>query len=161
GTGSSSDSVYQPDFLPDMYESGTLNAAGLSGLCAGINYILSLQEGVQGIHLRKKELAAYFLARAEERVRGFESPASASLVKTGVISFNIKGMEPSDVAYHLSDRYNIMCRAGLHCAPMAHRTMGTFPEGTVRFSFGVFNTKDEIDFAIGALEEISAMKDAG
>jgi len=161
GTGSSSDSVYQPDFLPDMYESGTLNAAGLSGLCAGIKYIFSLQEGVRGIHLRKKELAAYFLARAEERVRGFGSPASASLVKTGVISFNIEGMEPSDVAYHLSDRYNIMCRAGLHCAPMAHRTMGTFPEGAVRFSFGVFNTKDEIDYAISALEEISAMKEAG
>ncbi len=159
GTGSSSDSVYQPDFLPDIYESGTLNAAGLSGLCAGINFILSLQGGVGGIELGKKELTAYFLARAGEGVRGFISPVPAELVETGVISFNIEGMEPSDVAYYLSDRYNIMCRAGLHCAPMAHETMGTFPGGTVRFSFGIFNTKDEVDFAVSALAEISMMKE--
>ncbi len=159
GTGSNSDSVYQPEFLPDIYESGTLNTAGLSGLCAGTNYILSLQGGVRGIQLHEKELAAYFLARAGERVRGFNSPASAALVETGVVSFNIEGKEPSDVAYHLSDPYNIMCRAGLHCAPMAHETMGTFPGGTVRFSFGVFNTKEEIDYAVSALEEISAMKE--
>ncbi len=159
GTGSSSDSVYQPDFLPDVYESGTLNAAGLGGLCAGINYILSLQGGVEGILLRKKELASYFLARAADRVRGFVSPVSADRVSTGVVSFNIEDMEPSDVAYHLSDRYGIMSRSGLHCAPLAHRTMGSFPRGTVRFSFGIFNTKEEIDRAVRALEEITMMRD--
>ncbi len=159
GTGSSSDSVYQPDFLPDVFESGTLNVAGLGGLCAGINYILSLQDGVRGILLRKKELASYFLARSGDRVRGFVSPVPADRVATGVVSFTIEGLEPSDVAYYLSDRYRVMCRAGLHCAPLAHETMGSYPRGTVRFSFGIFNTKEEIDFAVNALVEISAMKE--
>lgn len=159
GTGSSSDSVYQPDFLPDEYESGTLNAAGLGGLCAGINFILSLQGGMGALQLLKNELARYFLARAGERVRGFVSPIPAERIGTGVVSFNIEDMEPSDVAYHLSDRYNIMSRSGLHCAPLAHQTMESFPRGTVRFSFGVFNTKEEIDSAVRALEEICMMKD--
>ncbi len=159
GTGSSSDSVHQPDFLPDEYESGTLNVAGLAGLCAGINYILSLQGGVGAILMRKKELARYFLARAGERVRGFVSPVPAELVGTGVVSFNIEDLEPSDVSYHLSDRYGVMSRSGLHCAPLAHQTMGSFPRGTVRFSFGIFNTKEEIDRAVSALEEITMMKD--
>jgi selenocysteine lyase/cysteine desulfurase len=75
--------------------------------------------------------------------------------ETGVVSFNIEGMESSEITYQLSDRYRIMCRSGLHCTPLAHRTMGTFPLGTVRFSFGIFNTKEEIDLALQALEEIS------
>lgn len=158
GTGSNSDSVYQPGFLPDVFESGTLNVAGICGLRAGINHILSLQGGVRGIQLRKKELTAYFLARAADRIRGFRSPVPPELVETGVISFAIEGMEPSDVAYYCSDRYGIMSRAGLHCAPLAHESMGSFPRGTVRFSFGIYNTREEIDYAVNALEEISTMK---
>jgi cysteine desulfurase family protein len=155
GTGSSSDSVYQPDFLPDVYESGTLNAAGLSGLDAGIRYILSLQDGVSGVQRHKKDLSEYFALRAEKNIRGFTAYVPPALIETGVVSFNIDGLEPSDIAFQLSDQYHIMCRSGLHCAPLAHRTMGTFPRGTVRFSFGIFNTREEIDCALLALEEIS------
>jgi cysteine desulfurase / selenocysteine lyase len=72
-----------------------------------------------------------------------------------VVSFNIEGLEPSEVAWLLSDRYDIMCRSGLHCAPLAHQTMGTYPRGTVRFSFGLFNTPDEIGRGVDALEEIA------
>jgi cysteine desulfurase / selenocysteine lyase len=158
GTGSSSDSVYQPDFLPDVYESGTLNAAGLSGLNAGVRYILSLQDGVPGVKRHKKDLSEYFMLRAEKNVRGFTASVPPALNETGVVSFNINGIEPSDTALQLSDRYGIMCRSGLHCAPLAHRTMGTFPRGTVRFSFGIFNTRKEIDCAIQALEEISSTR---
>jgi cysteine desulfurase family protein len=158
GTGSSSDSVYQPDFLPDVYESGTLNAAGLCGLDAGIGYILSLQDGVHGVQRLKREHAEYFISRAEKNVRGFTTYVPPDRNETGVVSFNIDGMEPSDVAFQLSDRYGIMCRSGLHCAPLAHQTMGTFPRGTVRFSFGMFNTKEEIDRAVQALSEISSTR---
>jgi cysteine desulfurase / selenocysteine lyase len=155
GTGSKSDSVYQPDFLPDVFESGTLNAAGISGLNAGVAHILSLEGGVAGIQSREQELVKYFIEGAERKVRGFASCLPPERIGTGVVSFNIDGIEPSDVAWLLSDRYGIMSRSGLHCAPMAHQTMGTFPRGTVRFSFGIFTTRDEIDTAVDALAEIS------
>ena len=158
GTGSSSDSVYQPDFLPDAYESGTLNAAGISGLNAGVRFILSLQNGVSGVQRHKKDLSGYFMLSAEKNVRGFTAYVPPERNETGVVSFNIDGMEPSDVTFQLSDHYGIMCRSGLHCAPLAHRTMKTFPRGTVRFSFGIFNTKEEIDRAVQALEEISGTR---
>jgi cysteine desulfurase / selenocysteine lyase len=158
GTGSNSDSVYQPDFLPDIFESGTLNAAGIGGLCAGIQHILALQDGVRGIQMHKKELVEYFIARSTAGVKGFCSYIPPGSIETGVVSFNIEGIEASEVAWLLSDRYGIMCRSGLHCAPLAHRTMGTFPRGTVRFSFGIFNRKDEIDASVEALSEISGGK---
>ena len=158
GTGSNSDSEFQPEFLPDKYESGTLNAAGISGLFAGIRHILSLQDGVRGIQSHKRMLAECFLAGAMDSVRGFITCVPADRIETGVVSFNIGGMESSEVAYHLADRYRIMCRPGLHCAPLAHRTMGTFPRGTVRFSFGIYNTKEEVDFSVRALGEISREK---
>lgn len=158
GTGSNSDSEVQPDFLPDRYESGTLNAAGISGLNAGIRHIFSLQDGVKSVHSHKKMLADRFINGVRGSVRGFTGYVPAERIETGVVSFNIAGMEPSEVAYLLSERYGIMCRPGLHCAPLAHRTMGTFPGGTVRFSFGIFNTEEEIDLSIQALGEISSGK---
>ncbi|MBN2160470.1 MAG: aminotransferase class V-fold PLP-dependent enzyme [Spirochaetes bacterium] len=155
GTGSNSDSTYQPDFLPDIFESGTLNAAGISGLNAGIRYILSLQDGVRTVQSHKRDLAGYFIRKAGECVEGFTTYVAAELMDTGVVSFNIEGKEPSEVAWRLAERHGIMCRSGLHCAPLAHRTIGTFPGGTVRFSFGIFNTPEEIDIAVGALQEIA------
>jgi cysteine desulfurase / selenocysteine lyase len=154
GTGSNSDSTEQPDFLPDAYESGTLNAAGISGLDAGIGCITAGSGGVEGVHSHKKKLALHFIGRASELVTGFVTYAPADRHESGVVSFNIRGIEPSEVAWILSDRYGIMSRSGLHCAPLAHRTMGTFPRGTVRFSFGIFNTTDEIDRAVEALGDI-------
>lgn len=151
GTGSNSDSVEQPDFLPDVFESGTLNAAGISGLDAGIARVRAAGD----IRGKKRKLVALFLESALARVRGFETYVPAGRIETGVVSFNIGGLEPSDTALLLSDRYGIFCRSGLHCAPLAHRTMGTFPRGTVRFSFGIFNTEEEISRAVDALEEIA------
>jgi cysteine desulfurase/selenocysteine lyase len=158
GTGSDSDKLLQPDFLPDAYESGTLNVAGISGLYAGIKYILSLQNGVKWIYMHKKELTDYFTAEAVKSVSGFTEYAPPALIETGVVSFNIKGFDPSEVAYLLSERYNIHCRSGLHCAPLAHQSMETFPVGTVRFSFGIYNSKEEVDSAVNALREISLTK---
>jgi len=155
GTGSNSDSIEQPDFLPDAYESGTLNAAGICGLAAGIGFIGAQAGGVAGSGLHRKKLALRFIERASSRVPGLATYAPAERHVSGVVSFNIAGMEPSEVAWLLSDRYGIMCRSGLHCAPLAHQTMGTFPRGTVRFSFGAFNTPEEVDRAVDALREIA------
>lgn len=154
GTGSFSDKVTQPEFLPDKYESGTLNVAGIAGLSAGLEYIAGLEKGVTTIRDHKKELVRYFYEMCSAN-SGFEPVNHSEEIETGVVSFNIKGMESSETAMLLAEDHNILCRAGLHCAPLAHQTLGTFPHGTVRFSFGIFNTKKEIDTAAAALEKIS------
>jgi len=157
GTGSASDKVYQPAFIPDKYESGTLNVAGLSGLYAGILHVTSRPDGIHGVHAGKKALVRYFLDRAKS-IPGFTGYVPAELIETGVVSFNIEGIEPSTVVQILAEDYTILARPGLHCSPLAHQTIGTFPRGTVRFSFGLFNTEDQIDTAIRALNKISTGK---
>ena len=150
GTGSFSDKIIQPDFLPDKYESGTPNVAGISGLLAGLEFIEDLPEKTETIRKHKNELVSYMLSHCKN-IKGFHPLNEEDTIETGVVSFNIETMASSEVAAILEDEYNIMCRAGLHCAPLAHETMGSFPSGTVRFSFGYFNTKKEIDTAIEAI----------
>ncbi|MCX7679887.1 MAG: aminotransferase class V-fold PLP-dependent enzyme [Spirochaetes bacterium] len=154
GTGSYSDKTYQPTFIPDMFESGTLNTVGIAGLLGGIDF-LEKYGGIQKVYAHKKKLTKYFYNAARDNIRKIKFYIEPEICETGVVSFNIEGMEPSLVAQKLSDEYGIMARAGLHCAPMAHQTMGTFPRGTLRFSFGIFNTEKEIDRAVDALATIS------
>jgi cysteine desulfurase / selenocysteine lyase len=154
GTGSSSGSILQPAIIPDKYESGTLNVAGLAGLYAGIMHVSSRPDGIHGVHAGKKALVRYFLDRAKS-IPGFTGYVQAELIETGVVSFNIEGIEPSTVAQLLAEDYNILSRPGLHCSPLAHQTLGTYHQGTVRFSFGLFNTREEIDTAVEALKKIS------
>jgi cysteine desulfurase family protein len=152
GTGSFSDSIEQPDFLPDMLESGTLNAVGIAGLNAGIRFIRKM--GLQKIQNHKAELQDYFLTRAIEYIPHIKLFTETTSPAAGVVSFRLRNESVSETAQKLSERFNIMSRHGLHCAPLAHQTLQTFPGGTLRFSFGIFNTKEEIDFAIQALREI-------
>lgn len=154
GTGSRSDSIEQPEMLPDRFESGTLNAAGINGLFEGIIYINQVYGSVLDIAEHKSMLAEYFIHNAIEMVDDFITYIPVNSIRTGAVSFNIKGISPSDLTNILAGDYKIMCRQGLHCAPLAHKTVGTFPSGTVRFSFGIFNTKDEVDIAVNALREI-------
>ena len=153
GTGSRSDSEIQPDFMPDRYESGTLNVAGLAGLAAGIGHILDV--GVAQVESHERALVARFLAGAEEipeiTVYGPRSMAD----RCGVLSFNVAGLTPSEVGTLFDQQYNVMSRVGLHCAPGAHKTIGTFPTGSVRFGFSLANTEGEVDRALNALEEIA------
>ncbi len=153
GTGSQSDSEIQPEFLPDHYESGTMNVIGLAGLTAGINYLLD--RGPDSVREYDKVLLRRFLSAAK-KIRGCSiyGPSDPER-QLGVVSFNIEGISPSEVGRLLENDFNIMCRVGLHCAPIAHRTLGTFPDGTVRFSWGAFNTIDEIDHAVDGLERIA------
>ena len=153
GTGSQSENFHQPCFLPDRYESGTLNTPGIAGLGAGVQYILS--EGQQKLlscqrHLEKlfldalshiKNVTVYGPEKTEERI--------------GIISISIKGYDSSYISNILSENYDIATRGGLHCAPLAHQTIGTFPQGTVRFSPGIFNTLEDVKLCINAIEKLS------
>lgn len=153
GTGSRSEYELQPDFLPDKFESGTLNAVGLAGLLAGLSYLQ--ERGLSAVRAHETTLTERLLAGLQRipgvTVYGPDDPAR----RVAVVSFNVAGLLPSDVALLLDERYDIACRPGLHCAPAAHRTLGTFPTGTVRFSLGPFNTADEVDQAVQAVADLA------
>ena len=152
GTGSRSEFESQPDFMPDKYESGTLNTLGLAGLCAGGEYIL--RKGIDGIRAKEIMLTQHFLDGLQS-INGVHIHGHGNASRQiSVVSFNLDGMTPSEVSFTLDEQYGIMSRPGLHCAPAAHRTIGTFPGGTVRFSFGYFNTEEEISYALDALRQI-------
>ncbi len=153
GTGGDSILETQPDILPDSYEAGTLNAPGLAGLRAGLQFILS--QGIQNIRKRELELTAYLLDRLGELDAIQIYGPRASEKQVGVVSRNIAHRQPEDVGYVLDEVYGIMVRTGLHCAPCAHRTIGTIDRGTLRISLGYFNTEDEIDHTVQALKQVA------
>ena len=159
GTGSESAKETQPEFLPDLHESGTLNVAGIAGLAAGVRFLSEI--GIKAVQTHERELVARFVAGASEiseiTLYGPRDPAR----QCGVVSFNIAGAMPSEVGLILDQAFGVMARTGLHCAPAAHRTMGTFPTGTVRFSFGWFNTAAEVERVLKALREIAAWTASG
>ncbi|OFW64102.1 MAG: cysteine desulfurase [Actinobacteria bacterium RBG_16_67_15] len=154
GTGSRSDSEHQPDFMPDVYESGTLNVAGLAGLGAGVRHLLGV--GINQVAAHEQTLVDRFRTGAAAipmvRLFGPERPAD----RCGVVSFNVGSLSSSEVGTLLDRDFDILSRVGLHCAPGAHRTIGTFPGGTVRFGFGLTNTIGEVDAALRALAEIAS-----
>jgi cysteine desulfurase family protein len=154
GSGSKSESEYQPDFTPDRYESGTLNGIGIVALGAAATYIA--ETGVEHIETRLAELTRRFrdgLADAENlTLYGPTNPAAS----VGIVSVNVRGVPCATAARLLDDEWGVMTRAGLHCSPAAHRSLGTAPEGTIRFSWSHFTTDDEIDVAIEAITKIAA-----
>lgn len=153
GTGSSSESLIQPDTLPDKYESGTNNGPGIVGLGAGIEYIL--EKGMKNIREHEETLTDHFL-KGIETIEGIRAYGPLDIKKqAAVVSLNLKDIDSSELAYILDEEYDIATRPGLHCAPLAHKTIGTLDQGVVRFSFGIFNTKEEVDNAINALKEIA------
>ncbi len=156
GTGSQSDSLEMPESLPDKYESGTLNLPGIIGLHAALSYIE--ETGIESVHRRKMELTRYFLERVLEcpdlRIVGKQGIQD----RTAVVSLDFLKRDNAIAAFELEQEYGIMTRVGLHCAPMAHRTLGTFPQGTVRFAFGMENQEEEIDRCLEGIRMISARK---
>ncbi|MCL0089550.1 aminotransferase class V-fold PLP-dependent enzyme [Dehalococcoidia bacterium] len=153
GTGSRSDSEHQPDFLPDKYESGTPNTVGLAGLGAGVQFVLS--RGVNALR-EKEEKLMHHLIEGLGAIPGVTLYGSGDArEQVAVLSFNIAGIASSEVAIRLDEEYDILCRPGLQCAPIAHRTLGTFPGGTVRVSPGYFTTEDEVDIVIKAVCNIA------
>jgi len=153
GTGSRSEREVQPEFCPDRYESGTANAVGLAGLLSALEWLK--EQGIIAIQSHKETLCAQ-LIEGLMNINGVTlyGPKKASL-QTATIGFNVNGMEPSTVGLRLDEEFNILCRVGLHCAPAAHQTLGTFPHGCVRFGLGVFNASDDIEQALSAVEKLA------
>jgi len=153
GTGSRSEFEAQPDFMPDKYESGTPNTIGFAGLGAGVAYVL--EQTVEAIRAKEEQLTSRFLGQLKEfndQVTVY-GPNDASR-QTAVVSFNLKKIPSSAAASFFEEEQGILCRPGLHCTPSAHRTLGTFPQGTVRFSFGFFNTGQDVDGAVDAVRDL-------
>lgn len=165
GTGSRSDDERQPSVLPDRYESGNLNAPGILGLAAGIEYLQTV--GIAAVHAHVGELTNQFCqaARVIPGVQLFSDRSSEhgvgpeqrnSVAGSGVVSLNLAGYDPQELAVLLDSAMGIQVRPGLHCAPRMHAELGTREHGgTVRFSFGVFNTADQVAMATTALAELA------
>ncbi|MBU4194434.1 MAG: aminotransferase class V-fold PLP-dependent enzyme [Actinobacteria bacterium] len=153
GTGSRSESEVHPDFLPDKLECGTPNTIGISGLSEGVGFVL--REGVEKIRRHEMSLTERLLEglRSLSGITLYGPRDTASRVAT--VSFNVDNVMPGEVGFTLDEVYGIMCRVGLHCAPSAHRTIGTFSEGTVRLSIGYFNTEEDIERTIEAVNDIA------
>lgn len=154
GTGSQSERDEQPEALPDRFEAGTLNSAGIAALGAAVDWILATS--TDQIRAREEELVAQLWHGLAEidGINLYGPPPGPERVS--VVSFNLPGWEPTDVAAVLDESFDVQCRPGLHCSPWAHRSLGTFPSGTVRFSPGYFNTPDEIAAAIDAVRQLAA-----
>ena len=152
GTGSDSGSMIQPNVRPDKFESGTINSPGVIGLGAGIRYIMD--KGIDSIRYHEEELTKYFI-RGIEKIEGIKIYGPLTDRQGPDVSLNVKDIDSSEISYILDDEYNIAVRPGLHCAPLAHKTIDTLNQGSVRFSFGIFNTYEEIDYAIKSLKKIA------
>lgn len=150
GTGSRSEDLRHPDTCPDRFESGTGNLPGIAGLAAGIEFIL---ERGQGTILAHELHMAAMLETALAGLPGVRvlQPANRG---TGVVSFTVENLNPSDIGAILDKGFDIAVRTGLHCAPLAHRTLSTFPEGTVRVSPGYATTEADIDYLVQAVSSI-------
>ncbi len=149
GTGSRSATETQPNMLPDLLECGTLNTAGLAGLGAALSWITT--QGVNSIQQTCRAHTSALLKRLQANTGvTVYGPRDVGL-RTATIAFNINGLSPSHAGQILDERYGILCRVGLHCAPRAHATAGTFPDGSIRFSAGIFTTSDEINAAADAV----------
>ena len=156
GTGSMSHTEFMPEFLPDRLEAGTMNLPGIAGLHAALGFLR--ETGLDAIRMHELLLTKRFLS-------GLAPLAEEGLVKitglpgvegrTGVVSIQTPKHEPAEIAAALDERFGIATRVGLHCAPAAHKTLGTFPTGTIRFSFGFFNTEQDADCAASALDTLT------
>ena len=152
GTGSISHEEQMPSFMPDRFEAGTMNLPGIMGLHAALCWLE--QEAIDAVRSHELELTERFLSGALDiphlRVVGRQDIAG----RAGVVSVVPENADPALVADALGREYGIMVRVGLHCAPNAHKTLGTFPTGTIRFSFGRWNTPQQVDTALSALREL-------
>ncbi len=152
GTGSRSEELTQPDIMPDLFESGTLNTPGIAGLGAGITYV---KENREKIYLHEKKLTE-FLIEELQKIPGviLYGANDQDIERAGVVSLNLLDLPSTEVSYLLDSQFDICSRSGLHCAPLAHKTIGTLQRGTVRLSVGYETTENEIVAAIDAIKEI-------
>ncbi|WP_297596020.1 aminotransferase class V-fold PLP-dependent enzyme [uncultured Cetobacterium sp.] len=151
GTGSFSKLTRQPKEMPEKLEAGTLNTPGIMSLGAGIDFINDL--GLDKIKEHENKLTEYFIKEIQ-KIETVKIYKSITENQGPVVSINIIGLDSGDLASILDEEFGIMVRPGFHCAPLAHKTIGTYEIGAVRFSFGFFNTLEEVQYAIEALNSI-------
>ena len=152
GTGSASDSETQPSYMPDRFESGTLNLPGIYGLHAALRFVLDTK--VDTFCAQEHALTERFLDGVSRLARVRVHGGRAAYGRVGVVSCTFDGLDSADAAFRLENEFGVLTRCGLHCAPSAHRSLGTFPQGAVRFSFGYGNTAPDIDAALRALSKM-------
>lgn len=157
GTGSLSHMEHTPHFMPDKFEAGTLNLPGIAGLHASLSWLQ--QQDIDRIRRHELTLTQQFI----DGLQQLEAQNLLRIVgkmdcseRVGVVSISTDITDIAELAFILADRYAIATRVGLHCAPNAHKTLGTYPTGTLRFSFGWHNTAEEVNVALQALKEVLA-----
>ena len=151
GTGTISKSPFQPNSVPDRYEAGTMNTVGLVGLKAGAEYLL--ETGIDIIRGHEIALMTKMLAGLA-RIENMEVYGTGNAhLRLGLVTFNIKGVNPYDAAFWLDQHAGIMVRAGLHCSPQAHKVMGTLEMGALRASVGCFSTMQDVIHLLEAMED--------
>ncbi len=153
GTGSQSELETQPEIMPDKFETGTPNTPGIAGLKVSVDFII--KEGIQKIREHSEKLTGLMLEglKTIQKVKLY-GPLDPKQ-RAAVVSFNIDGMEPKAVGDVLEKNFGIIARTGLHCAPLCHKVIGTFPRGTVRISAGFYNTENDIESVVAAVKDIS------
>ncbi|MDO4552503.1 MAG: aminotransferase class V-fold PLP-dependent enzyme [Bacillota bacterium] len=151
GTGSHSDQLQPPEVLPDKFQPGTLNLPGIVGLGHALSYLE--KEGPGAIREKEARLTELFL-EGVLNMKGVFVPGPPARERCAVVSLDMLTMDNAQASYLLERDFGIQVRCGLHCAPRAHRALGTFPRGTVRFSFGYFNTEQELSYVLDALHKI-------
>lgn len=151
GTGTMSELEHMPDFLPDKFEAGTQNMPAICGLNSSIDYLN--ETGIDNIFKREKQLENLFINSLKD-TQGLKIVAkNKNVPSVSVVSLDLSVADNAELAEYVDTNYGIMTRCGLHCAPLAHQTLRTFPQGTVRFSFSHFNTEEEVLFAANKVKE--------
>lgn len=151
GTGSFSHMADMPDMMPDRFEAGTMNLPGIASLYFSLQYLNKV--GIENIFAKEKALQTRF----ENGLKNFDNVkqvANKAKNRCAVTAVDFTMVDHGEAAFRLDDEFGIMTRSGLHCAPLAHKTLGTYPQGVVRFSFGYTNTEEEIDQALEAIKTI-------
>lgn len=156
GSGSNSESEEHPAHYPDRLEAGTPNTVGIIGLKAGLEYVM--KKGLENIRHLQLGLTQHLIHELKnlDNVNVYGPDGIEN--RLPLVSINIKNMLPSELSQFLDQQYGIMTRSGLHCSPLAHNTIGSFPQGTTRFSIGAFNTEEDINYTINAVKEILSKK---
>lgn len=153
GTGSASDTEVQPDYMPDRFESGTSNLPGIYGFEAAMAFLEEV--GIDALRAHDQALTARFMAGLQE-IPGIRLVGPRELAhRVGVISVDFTQQDNAECSYLLETTYHIMTRCGMHCAPSAHKTLDTFPQGVVRFSLGWYNTAEDVDAALEAIRALA------
>jgi selenocysteine lyase/cysteine desulfurase len=154
GTGSLSEAIIQPEFLPDKFESGTPNTPGIAGLAAGVRFVLDTS--LEAIRHHELQLMAQLTDGLKDITGVTLYGPEDNLRRTSVLSLNLKGLECGELSFALDERFGIITRSGLHCAPLAHQTIGTLQQGTCRVSLSYFNSREEITFFLEAMRKLSS-----